>query len=355
MHPLLARNRLGFYLLSWIPLALILIYVMASGGSLSWLESSIIVIPLCGLYAFICLSAWYTAKSASLQRESALRLIVIHSVAAALVSYFWMGLGWVLVAALSRTSAFRGLDQRFSRDGAILFVAGYLLYLISVASQYVIISLEASREAEARVMETSMLAREAELKALKAQVNPHFLFNSLNSISALTSIDSAKAREMCILLSEFLRMTLGVGEKSAIPLREELALLNRFLAIEKVRFGARLRVEEAIEEQSGALLVPPLVLQPLVENAVVHGIANLPEGGVIRLASQCQDGRLYVNVENTYDPESTPVRRRGMGLANVRSRLECRYGTDASMRIDPQATQFRVELSMPAETGDARK
>ena len=313
------------------------------------------MIPLCGLYAFICLSAWYTAKSASLQRESALRLIVIHSVAAALVSYFWMGLGWVLVAALSRTTAFRGLDHRFARDGAILFIAGYLLYLVSVASQYVILSLEASREAEARVMETSVLAREAELKALKAQVNPHFLFNSLNSISALTSVDPAKAREMCILLSDFLRMTLGLGERSVIPLSEELALLDRFLAIEKVRFGSRLRVEEKIQEESKAMLVPPLVLQPLVENAVVHGIANLPLGGIIRLASGLQDGRLLMTIENTFDPESTPVRRKGMGLANVRSRLECRYGTDASMRVDPQADHFCVELSMPAETGEARK
>ena len=88
MHPLLTRNRLGYYLLSWIPLAVILIFVMAAGGNLSWLESSIIVIPLCGVYAFICLSAWYTAKSASIQRESALRFIVVHSMAAFLISAF---------------------------------------------------------------------------------------------------------------------------------------------------------------------------------------------------------------------------------------------------------------------------
>ena len=192
------------------------------------------------------------------------------------------------------------------------------------------------------------------MKALKAQVNPHFLFNSLNSISALTSMDASKAREMCILLSEFLRLTLGLGERSVIPLSEELALLERFLAIEKVRFGARLRVEEKIQEKSKSLLIPPLVLQPLVENAVVHGIANLPEGGVIRLVSEFQDGRLLLTIENTFDPESTITRRNGMGLANVRRRLEGRYGTDASIRVDSQTDRFRVELSVPAETGDMR-
>src|SRR5256884_2648865 len=110
--------------------------------------------------------------------------------------------------------------------------------------------MEDSRRAEAQATEARILARDAELKALKAQVNPHFLFNSLNSVSALTSIDPSKAREMCILLSEFLRLTLGLGEKTVIPLSEELALLERFLAIEKVRFGARLRVEEKIQEES---------------------------------------------------------------------------------------------------------
>ena len=105
-----------------------------------------------------------------------------------------------------------------------------LIYLLSVAFHYVLIAMEESRRAETQASEARVLARDAELKALKAQVNPHFLFNSLNSISALTSIDPAKARDMCILLSEFLRMTLGLGEKSAIPLSEELALLERFLA-----------------------------------------------------------------------------------------------------------------------------
>ncbi len=98
MHPLLTRNRLGLYLLGWIPLAATLVLLMTSGGNLSWLESTVIAIPLCAVYAFICLSAWYTAKSSPIKRESALRLIGVHSLAAALVSYFWMGLGWVLVA-----------------------------------------------------------------------------------------------------------------------------------------------------------------------------------------------------------------------------------------------------------------
>lgn len=355
MHPLLTRNRFGLYLLAWIPLAAILVFLTTAGGTLHWLESAAIVVPLCVVYAFICLSAWYTAKSAPIQRETALRLTLGHSAAAALVSSLWVGLAWTLVYALSKTTAFQGLDQRFAPQTRIFFGAGFLLYLLAVAYHYVLLSLEASREAEAQALQSNVLARDAELKALKAQVNPHFLFNSLNSISALTSVNPAKAREMCILLAEFLRMTLGLGEKTTIPLSEELALLDRFLAIEKVRFATRLKVEEEIQEESKPLLVLPLLLQPLVENAVLHGIANLPEGGTIRVASRSRDGRLHITIENTFDPESTPARPAGMGLANVRRRLEGRYGGEASMQVSADANQFRVQLSLPAETGDLQR
>lgn len=350
MHPLLTRNRLGLYLLGWIPLAVVVVFLMTSGGDLSWLESSVIAIPLCLVYAFICLSAWYTAKGAPIQRETALRLIVLHSVAAALVSYFWMGWAWVLVAALSRTSAFQGLDRRFAPHAVILFGAGYLIYSLSVASHYVILSLEASREAEARLMETNILAREAELKALKAQINPHFLFNSLNSISALTSMDPSRAREMCVLLGDFLRLTLSLGEKTMVRFSEELDLLQKYLAIEKIRFGERLEMQETIEEESRACLLPPLLLQPLVENAIRHGIASLPEGGEVRLTAERQNGRLDILVENSWDPDAPPRRSGGLGLRNVRQRLEARYGKEATLRVMAEGHLFQVSLSLPIES-----
>src|SRR5438477_902687 len=342
MHPLLTRNRLGLYLLAWVPLAATSAYVLVTRGGLGWLQATALAVAVFLFYAFLCLSAWYPCRATPLGKVSFVRLLLTHLSAAVLISFAWTQAGAALSYAILSPEKFEAIRTQFRPQLNSIFTIGVLLYLLSVAFHYVLIAMEESRRAETQASEARVLARDAELKALKAQVNPHFLFNSLNSISALTSIDPAKARDMCILLSEFLRMTLGLGEKSAIPLSEELALLERFLAIEKVRFGARLQVEEAIQEESRALLVPPLVLQPLVENAVVHGIANLPEGGVIRLSSQCHDGRLSLYIENTFDPECTPVRRNGMGLANVRLRLECRYGTYANMNVDPRANRFGV-------------
>jgi two-component system, LytTR family, sensor histidine kinase AlgZ len=355
MHPLLSPiSRFPLYLLAWVPLAGILIYLMAVPGTLGWLDATVLIVPLCLIYQFVCLSAWYSCKAVPIQKSTAQRLCITHVLAAAILSLLWVLLARLLAYGLSETSALRGLDARFASQVPVLFGAGFLLYLLSVASHYVLLAIEDSNRAEARVQETSILARDAELKALKAQVNPHFLFNSLNSISALTSVDPVKAREMCILLAEFLRMTLGLGEKSSIPFSEELSLLHRYLAIEKVRFSARLQMEEDIEQISRSLQLPPLLLQPLVENAITHGIANLPEGGMLRLSGQSHNGRILLAIENTFDPDSTPMRKSGLGLKNVRERLEARYGKEASMRISSDDAKFRVELSFPEATGEVK-
>ncbi|HKV25605.1 MAG TPA: histidine kinase [Candidatus Acidoferrum sp.] len=355
MHPLLTPiRRYSVYLLAWAPLTAILAYLFAVPGGLGWLAASFLLIPLCLVYQFVCLSAWYTCKSAPVQKSTAPRLCATHLLAAAIISLLWVAAAKLLAATLSYFPAFHALPQRFSPQIPFLFGAGFFLYLLSVAAHYVILALEDSSRAEARALETSILARDAELKALKAQVNPHFLFNSLNSISALTSVDPARAREMCILLAEFLRMTLGLGEKSTVSLSEELALLQRYLAIEKVRFGSRLRMEEDIPEDSKSVDLPPLLLQPLVENAITHGIAHLPEGGLVRISSRSQNGRVSLAIENSFDPESTPVRKNGVGLTNVRRRLDARYGHDAVMRVTSNDSTFHVELSFPAHVNEAR-
>lgn len=354
MHPLLTPiNRLGFYLLAWTPLTAALTYAMAVPGRLGWRDALVLIIPLSLIFQFVCLSAWYTCKALPITKSNTLRLFLTHGLAGIIVSLLWVQAGKLLAYVLSQFPTFQGIDERFAPAAPLLFVAGILLHGLSVASFYVILALEESRAAEARVLQTSVLARDAELKALKAQINPHFLFNSLNSISALTSVSPEKAREMCILLADFLRMTLGLGEKALVPLREELELLQRFLAVEKVRFGERLRVDVYADAPVQSCLVPPLILQPLVENAVVHGIANLPEGGTLRVSADCSGGWLHLSIDNSVDPDAPPSRKGGMGLANVRQRLEARYNKEATLRTAAEEDRFRVWLVIPAETSSS--
>ena len=340
MHPIFSHlRRLGLYLLAWIPIAGMLAYLLTIPGQITMREAVTLSIPLSLIYAFVCLSSWYSCRGNSLEKYGLGRLVTTHVTAALIASIVWAFVAVGMASSLSKMPAFTGLSARFRPEIPVIVGSGLLLYLLSVTFFYIIIAVD--------------LSRDAELRALKAQVNPHFLFNSLNSISALTTSDSAKAREMCILLGDFLRRTLGLGEKTAIPLEEELSLIHAFLAVEKVRFGARIQMEENIDQRALDVPVPPLLLQPLVENAVVHGIANLVEGGWIRLSVQCDNGGgdVSIIVENRFDPEAPARRRNGVGLANVRQRLQARYGNRASFAVKAEADSYRVALTFPAERG----
>src|SRR5215475_12096423 len=251
MHPLLSRRSyLVAYLAVWLPLAFLLIFLVVVSGGIGATEAIILLLPMAALYAAACLATWFTCRATPLWTSGFSRVAATHLIAALFLSYLWAQTGRLYARALATSPTYSGLAQRYDLHFSMMLVSGVLLYFIIVAFFYVLMALEASRAAEARVLETSVLARDAELKALKAQVNPHFLFNSLNSISALTSIDAGRAREMCTLLADFLRMTLGLGEKAAVPLREELELLKRYLAIEKVRFGTRLKIDQQIDPQA---------------------------------------------------------------------------------------------------------
>jgi two-component system, LytTR family, sensor histidine kinase AlgZ len=350
MHPILGQfRRMVLYLAAWIPLAALLAYLLATTHAMGLREALALAFPLCLIYAFVCLSAWYPCRVMPLDRTAPSKLVATHLTGAVVATALWVLAGRMLSDELSEAAAFHGLDRHFVAGIPLLLGTGVLFYLLSVAFYYILLGIEASRDAEARVLHASMLAREAELRALKAQVNPHFLFNSLNSISALTGSDPSRAREMCILLGDFLRRTLGLGEKSAIPLGEELSLIHAFVAVEKIRFGARLNMVENVDPQALAMDVPPLLLQPLVENAVAHGIANLVDGGCIQLDVALRNGDLSIVVENTFDPEAPLRRRNGVGLANVRQRLEARYGNRAKFGAGAEGTSFRVALEFPAE------
>jgi len=148
----------------------------------------------------------------------------------------------------------------------------------------------------------------------------------------------------------FLRSSLGLGGRESIPLREELALARSYLEVEQVRFGARLEFSEDIQESCQDCAVPVLLLQPLVENAVKHGIAGLVEGGAIRLSVERLGASVRVAVENGFDPDAPPPNRLGMGLPHVRRRLELRYGDAASLQAGGRDGVYRVELRFPCES-----
>ena len=352
MHPLLtSKVRFFLYLAAWGVVASLLGLLLAATGGLSWAEAAVLALPLSLLYAFFCLAPWYTCRTLPRELSKVAGVLMNHLVAAFVAAGLWTFIGKLLASGIS--GFFPQLDQRVRPQLPLLFGVGVLLYVLAVALHYVAEAAQSSREAESRAQEARVLARESELKALKAQINPHFLYNSLNSISALATVDGARAREMCIRLSDFLRSTLTLAEKETISLKEELALAGAYLGVEQVRFGARLRVEQEIDASCQNCRVPSLLLQPIVENAVKHGIAGLVEGGSIRLKAECADEFLRVRVENEFDPEAPAARKSGLGLVNIRGRLQARYEDQARLDTSIAGNCFIVDVILPCTDDEA--
>jgi two-component system, LytTR family, sensor histidine kinase AlgZ len=345
MHPLLAKGRIVLYLLVWAAMGGLLGYLLTITGRLTWQEAGLLALPLALFYAFVCLAPWYMCRILPLGEGRLPKLVGNHLAAGVVAALFWIVVAKVLGLGLSRY--YPAVNERFSSQLPLLFGLGVLLYMLSVALHYVLLSLESSKESESREHEARTLAREAEIKALKAQINPHFLFNSLNSIAALATVDGVRARDMCIKLSDFLRNTLSLGERQSITLGDELALAQAYLAVEKVRFGARLQIELKTDSGCDECVVPPLFLQPLVENAVKHGIAGLVDGGTIRLEAHCEKGWLQVTVQNEFDPDAPAVRRNGLGLQNVRNRLRAVYENQARLDTVVTGSVFVVAVDLP--------
>jgi sensor histidine kinase YesM len=353
VHPVLGRRRLlAPYLAMWVLVGGLLAAMLVALAGLRWPPALTAALPLAFVYAFVCLSAWYVSRGMPLATTTAPR-VVTSALAAAVLS----SIGWLLIARTwVGTLVSRGWI-RPGRDDApglepLMFGLGFVLYLLSLAVSYLLGTVEAAQEAERRALRVQVLAREAELRALRAQIDPHFLFNSLQSISALTGVDPAAARRMCLLLAEFLRESLALGSLDRITLARELKLVQGFLAVEQVRFGERLAVD-VDAGGAGECLVPPLLLQPLVENAVTHGIAHVLDGGTIRVIASRTDAELTVVVENPCDPARPRGRGAGVGLANVRARLAAVHGDDASLTPSEQDGRWRVMLVLPADIAAA--
>jgi two-component system, LytTR family, sensor kinase len=174
----------------------------------------------------------------------------------------------------------------------------------------------------------------SKLESLKKQLNPHFLFNALNGIKALTIIDSVQARESIIQLSDLLRLSLNLGELHRATLIEELRLARNYLSLEKLRFDTRLIFEIKTQENIENVLIMPMTLNTLLENAVKHGISQLKHGGKIVVSAYIEKNNIILAVENTgvYDPRP-PSDEGGIGLANLRKRLELQYGNHAQLKI----------------------
>ena len=222
-----------------------------------------------------------------------------------------------------------------------------MTYAASVAIGLAVQSKDRERERRQRELRLEVLTREAELTAIKAQLQPHFLFNALNSIMALVEQDPAEARRMLIRLSSLLHSVFDRLDEPEVPLERELETIRDYLEIERIRFGDRISFRIDADAAARQLPVPPFLLQPIVENAVKHGIEPHAHPGTVTVTGQLDGDRLRLSVADSGGGINGSTSGHGRGLELTRRRLATAYGNDATLRSERRQDVFTVTLDLP--------
>jgi two-component system LytT family sensor kinase len=297
---------------------------------------------LLGLFG---IGLWISIFYSNIKHQALFTKITNH----VLLVVIFLGL-WMLINYLILSSSFKddsGYMYYLKSSIPWRLGNGFLFYGMIILAYYLLIFYQNFREKLVKESELTTLIKESELTSLKSQINPHFIYNSLNSISSLTIISPDKAREMVIKLSEFLRYSISQKDEQMTTLREELLNIGRYLDIEKIRFGDRLIVLENIDDQCMDKRLPGLILQPLVENAVKYGVYESIESTEIEIVTSCNAEALKVKIRNNYDPDFVSKRGEGIGLNNIRSRLGIIYRNDNLVTINKTGNIFEVIIIFP--------
>ena len=345
LHPLFAQWRTLFYYISgWMVIALLQGLVLYQLASLS---PGIIIIDTLvynGILLMLSFSFWFPLRYADRTQNTVMQIINNISVYAIYVT-LWMLASWgVMHLLLGLDAPYQQLTQQIIWF-RILW-GGLMMLLIAVMYH----AFDFYRDLEEKKQQHEQMERlikEMELKALKSQLNPHFLFNSLNSISSLTITDPDAAREMINKLSDFMRYSLRHNDHSMLLLREEMQNMNRYLEIEKVRFGDRLLTEIDADEHLLDMKVPAMILQPIFENAVKHGVYESIEPVTIRTYCRMRNNLLEISVINNYDPQGVSHKGEGVGLANIRHRMRLLFQSESLFSTTRENNHFEATLLIP--------
>jgi two-component system sensor histidine kinase AlgZ len=350
MTPILFTFRtLLWYMLAWLVVGAVIAALLTTSELAPWSNAIFFAVPVSLLYGFVVSSAYYVCRSLPYKQRRFLLVCAVFGGTSLISGFFWLAICqfWnYLGNSLGQPWAGIALSHHLSIG---IFIAGSVFYLLSILTHDVLIAFDSIRASERREVASQVQARDAELQVLRTQINPHFLFNSLNSISALTTIDAAGARGMTIELANFFRQTLALSEKSRITLNEEISLCNNFLAIEKIRFGKKLQVTMEIDPRAMLCLIPPMILQPLVENAIKHGIRDLVDGGTIVIKSLVRDNWLYISIQNPIDTQPSTSSGNGSGIKNLQARFASIYADQARLSYTKSPDAFVVEMAIPLE------
>jgi len=322
---------------------MVLIFTFANG--IDFQIAFIEVFSFIIIYALIGGSIWYVIKFTTLENNSTYRIVFAHLIAASIIVFIWMYLGVVIIKLVHPEA------EKWMKRGMINRIfGGYMMYLIFVIFFYAVNYYQRFKEKLQNEGKLLSLVKEAELHALKSQINPHFLFNSLNSISSLTMSDPARAQEMVINLSQLMRYSLKHDQQEKVLFKQELENNKLYLHIEKVRFGSKLEPVFEIDKNCMKAEIPNMILQPIYENAIKYGVYEATEPVEIKTICTCNEEFLQITISNPYDSNVQSKKGEGIGLRNIRDRLQIIYGNPYLLKLADNKKEFTVTLTIPQKT-----
>ncbi len=344
-NPVLKNRNVKFYALVWSVILLCHACVLSSFYEIDlfWALTDSLVFNL--LFAGMAISLWYTVRFLSIDNQSITSVVFNHLGIAIIFLGVWFNCGYFLLDSFNTSDPEYAVFHQHSLPWRIF--CGVVYYCITVLVYYLQLYYLSFQQKEIAEAELKTLVKESELSLLKSQLNPHFIFNSLNSISSLTLSNPARAQEMIIKLSSFIRYALKQDKNELVSLEEEMNNCSLYLDIEKVRFGDRLMVEIEHSAECLKAKIPNMILQPLLENAIKHGVYESLEPVLVSLKCNRENDDLQLIITNNFDPESAKQKGNGIGLRNVKQRLFLTYGKSDLVSISVQNDCFRVELIIP--------
>lgn len=342
------RKYLGYYVVLWFFCAGMQWLVLYVHLGAHWHTALIDTLISTGLLFIFSLASWNVVRFT--KTNSGIRITTFFN--SMLAGFVLLALSFYASQLLLESRFLSSVGYSDLGEGLMRIKLGLGALMVIIINMYFINVhlISESRDFAAREVKLKTMVQQTELQALKNQLNPHFIYNSLNAISSLTTTEPEKAREMIIRLSEFLRYSLKTDAMQLNSLADEIKAINRYLEIEKVRFGDKLTYKFACEDRHLACLIPAMILQPLFENAIKHGIQKKIDGGEIVCTCSTSASELIILVSNPYDGNTAYMRKEGVGLENIRNRLRLMYGNGKLMHIYQENKIFYARLSLPLST-----
>ncbi len=328
----------------WVLFYAVFFKIQTSGHS--WVVALISSATSYYPFALLSILIWIICRKIPFGMMPVPVLCIVHFFISIVVSILWLGISFGMWYLAEGKAMLNYAELRAIVGWQFLF--GMITYLLIAGIFYTIIYYRQYREKQLEEAELKLLMRDAQLKALKMQIHPHFFFNSLNSINALVTRNPKQAREMIAKVSDLLRLSLESRDKMLVPLREELELARLYLDIERIRFRDRMEVQEEVDDDILDVPFPAMVLQPLLENAVIHGISAHRGKGHIRLTLKSYNHRVYCHVSNTMGKQKSERSKRGTGLDNIHRRLDLIYSRHYDFHTFlSESGRFDVKLVIP--------